>query len=445
MENNPLIQTFGGSTAPVNPLQQLDATVPRASDSLDRERLSSLSATPDSPYTPLMAQASALLRDRYTALIAHVQPSQRQAVRQAIADVVLSLHPSQNVALWLTETLEAQLLGAGVIEPFMQDPRISEIMVTGSEIFVDDGGRLRHALTLPRHEESIRLAQHLARHCQREYRETQPLMDLTWPENGARINITHHRVAKRGPAITIRKHNLGTLLQLTTLIERRMISTEPADFIVRVMRHKGNVLFVGPTRSGKTTLMRAFIIEAVRPDERLIVLEDTEELFLPHRHQISLIGQARVVTPEEREQGLVSLLDLFRNALRQSPERIIMGELRGPEAFDFIETGLTERGGSVSSFHIREPEYLVTRLYWIAQKSGLSIPADLIFRSTYQALDLIVQVDREEETGFRWVRRVVEPHDDGTVTDLFVGDPHTQTWQRTADPSPKLQRLWEGV
>lgn len=440
MTDNPLIQTFGG-TPSRNPLQQRDPLAPP--EEALRERGTALSLHADGPYASVLAQASTLLRDRYTALIAHVQPHQRQAVRQAIADVVLSLHPAQNVAVWLTETLEAQLLGAGVIEPLMQDPRISEIMVTGPHVFVDDGGRLRPAMTLPHPEDSIRLAQHLARHCGREYRETQPLMDLTWPENGARINITHHHVAQTGPAITIRKHNMGALLQLATLIERGMISAEPADLIVRVMRHKGNVLFVGPTRSGKTTLMRAFIIEAVGPDERLIVLEDTEELRLPHRHQIALIGQARLVTPEEREQGMVSLLDLFRNALRQSPDRIIMGELRGPEAFDFIETGLTERGGSVSSFHIREPEYLVTRLYWIAQKSGLAIPADLIFRSTYQALDLIVQVDRDD-TGFRWVRRIVEPQDDGTVANLFLGDPRDHTWQALTPPSPKLRRLWEG-
>ncbi|PSR20780.1 MAG: CpaF family protein [Sulfobacillus thermosulfidooxidans] len=438
---NPLVQTFGGAAAEPNPLQDLGTasrTPGTASPFRPIDDHSTADATPSLFHTALL-----LLRDRYSSLIARIYQADRQAVRQAIADVVLSLHPSQDIAVQLTDALEAQLLGAGVLEPFMRDPTVSEIMVTGPYIFVDRHGRNEPALTLSSVDESIRLAQHLARHCQREYRDTEPLMDLTWPENGARINITHHRVAMTGPAITIRKHNMGVLLQLEELIRRGMLTEEVAHFLVRAFRARANGLIAGPTKSGKTALLRALAIEAIPPDERIIVLEDTEELHLPFHHQINLIGLARAVLPDEREHGIVSLLDLFRNALRQSPGRLIMGELRGPEAFDFIELGLTEKGGSLSTIHLRHPDYLVSRLYYIAQKSGLTLSRDLIQQTVYQAIDLIVYVHHDPTTGARRVSHVVETTEQGSVHVLFAHQGGHLV--KVGEPSRKLQQLWEAA
>ncbi|WP_053958143.1 CpaF family protein [Sulfobacillus thermosulfidooxidans] len=433
---NPLVQTFSAPDPTPNPLQDLgyDSGGPAV-----QAPFRTMDPTPDSPSgsESLFRHALLLLNDRYSALIAHLYQADRQAIRQAIADVVLSLHPSQDVAMQLTDALEAQLLGAGVLEPVMRDPTVSEIMVTGPYVFVDRNGRIEPAFTLASIEDSIRLAQHLARHCQREYRDTEPLMDLTWPENGARINITHHRVAVTGPAITIRKHNMGTLLQLSELIRRRMITDDAAAFLVWAIRARANCLIAGPTKSGKTALLRALAIEAIPPHERLIILEDTEELHLPFHHQINLIGLARSVTAEERQHGWVSLLDLFRNALRQSPGRLIMGELRGPESFDFIELGLTEKGGSLSTIHLRHPSYLISRLYYIAQKSGLPFSHDLIQQTVAQAIDLIVYVHHDPESGSRWVSQIAETTPDGTIHVLF-------DWQhghlvRVGDPSADLR------
>jgi len=438
--DNPLIQTFGPVGESQNPLQELTAEPAffRAGESA----IQTLDQTGRSNGS-LLDQAFERLRTQYSSLIAHIYQADRQSVRQAIADVVLSLHPAQDVAVRLTEELEAQLLGAGALEPFMRDPTISEIMVTGPYVYIERDGRVTPALTLGSMDESIQLARHIARRCQREYRETEPLLDLTWPENGARINITHHRVAPTGPAITIRKHNMGTLLQLDELIQRRMINRPAAEFLVHAIRYKANGLIAGSTGSGKTSLLRALILESVRADERLIVLEDTEELHLPHQHQLNLIGRAHAVTAEERQHGILSLLDLFRNALRQRPDRIIMGELRGPEAFDFIEMGLTESGGGLSTIHLRHPSYLVSRLHYIAQKSHLAWTRDAIALSVNQAIDFIVQVLHDEESGFRWVSQIVEPLTDGTTQTLFDWDPDRQELVQVNEPSEKLRRLWE--
>lgn len=435
---NPLIQTFGREPAAPNPLRALTDPGPTP----DPDGGPFWLDPPDGGATaPLFTQALERLRTQYSGLLAHIYQADRHAVRQAIADVVLSLRPAQDVAVRLTEEIEAQLLGAGALEPFMRDPSISEIMVTGPYIYIEREGRIVPALTLRSLADSIKLAQHLARRCQREYREAEPLMDLTWPDNGARINVTHHRIARTGPAITIRKHNMGALLQLDELIARRMLPDTLAAFLTRAIRHKANVLVAGSTGSGKTSLLRALILESVRPDERLIVLEDTEELRLPHRHQLNLIGQPHAVTAEERLHGQVSLLDLFRNGLRQRPDRIIMGELRGPEAFDFIEMGLTESGGGLSTIHLRHPSYLVSRLHYIAQKAGLGWTRDTIQVSVHQAIDLIVQVLHDEETGFRWVSHVVEPLPDGTTRTLWTWDGTTAAQPQA--PSAKLTQLWE--
>lgn len=437
---NPLVQTFGGFGDAGNPLQEVS---PRISEEGRRDNLLTTLDHLSEPNASLLDQAMHLLRERYAPLIAHIYQADRQALRQAIADVVLSLHPAQGVAVRLTEAMEAQLLGAGALEPFMRDPDVSEIMVTGPYVYIEREGRIQPALTLPTHDDSIKLVQHLARHCQREYRDTEPLMDLTWPENGARINITHHRVARTGPAITIRKHNMGQLLQLRELLQRRMLNAAAAEFLIHAIRHKANGLIAGSTGSGKTSLLRALIMESVRPDERLIVLEDTEELRLPHRHQLNLIGHPHAVTAEERQHGQVALLDLFRNALRQRPDRIIMGELRGPEAFDFIEQGLTESGGGLSTIHLRHPSYLVSRLHYIAQKSHLAWTRDAIALSVHQAIDVIVQVSHDEDTGFRWVSQIVEPLADGTTQTLFDWNEAEQELVPVHPPSDKLRRLWE--
>lgn len=331
----------------------------------------------------------------------------------------------------LYDQIMADLVGAGALEPYFRDPAVTEIMVVGAKIFIERNGKIEAGLPLSSSQAAVRLAQQIARHVHEEYQSSKPLMNLTWPEDGSRINITHHNNAPTGVTITIRKRNQERTLDIPDFIASGMFTEAAARFLLDVVQGKLNMIIAGPTGSGKTSVLRAFANAGIHPRERLLVLEDTEELRLTLPHMINLIGRPYALTDAQREKGEVTLQEMFRNALRMRPDRIIMGELRGPEAFDYIEAGLTEPGGMLTTIHIRQPEMLNSRLYWIAQKNQLNIPYDLIVSSVFQSTEIIVQVERDGN-GHRHLSRIVETSPDGTLQTLFQWDPdrHTLVFHR---------------
>lgn len=372
----------------------------------------------DAVFAWLETHARALIADPAS----HVESGELEtAVNQAITLRELTQSQSEQ----LHDEVMAQLTGAGAIEPYMSDPVVTEIMVTGDNVFLEQNGTIHAALPLPSKAAAVTLAQHLCRHCKVEYHEAQALYNLTWQENGARMNLVHHSVSPTGVAITIRKRNTMLNLDLPDLLRSGMINLVAAKLLIQAIRGQLNVLLSGSTGTGKTTVLRALAAAAIDPEERLLILEDTEELRLPFAHQVVLIGPAER-TDEQASRGVPTLQELFRNTLRMRGDRMIMGELRGPEAFDFLEAGLTDQGGLLSTIHIRRPDLLATRLYWIAQKNALSIPFELVLDSVYHAIDLIVQIDRDGD-GRRYVSSIVETLPNGKVHSLFQWDPALRT------------------
>lgn len=412
----------------LNDLQTRTSNAPSADPSSDVVR--SLDAEREAVFAWLETHAPILLANPLDA----AEGELASAVNEGIAQRSLS----QSQAKRLYSDLMAQLVGAGDLEPYMRDDAITEIMVTGMDVFIERDGRIERTLPLANKKAAIHLAQHLCRHCRVEYHQARTLYNLTWPENGARMNLVHHSVAPIGTAITIRKRNSTMRLDLPDLLAGGMLTPEAAELLIRAIQGQLNVVLSGSTGTGKTTVLRALAGMAIDPRERLLVLEDTEELRLPLPHQVVLIGPAEV-SADQRRQGIVSLQDLFRNTLRMRGDRLIMGELRGPEAFDFIEAGLTDQGGLLTTVHIRRPDLLTTRLYWIAQKNALDIPYDLIRESVYQAIDLIVQIDRDGD-GRRYVSAIVETAPEGRVVPLFTWDPQARRLERHHALSPARQQ-----
>lgn len=153
-----------------------------------------------------------------------------------------------------------------------------------------------------------------------------------------------------------------------------------------------------------------------------MILEDTEELRLPLDHMMVFIGQTEDPTAEEVRQGAITIYELFRNSLRQRPDRIIVGETRGREAFDLIQAAITAEGGIFSTIHLRRPDGLLERLLWIAQTYHFNIDAETLRQTLPKAIDLVVQVDRDA-SGHRHVSRIVESLPSGEWQDLFAWDP----------------------
>ena len=388
----------------------------------------------------VLDRALTWMQDHDAPILADPLAADPAAVRAAIQRAVMALNLRRFEADALTEQLTDRLVGPGALGLHFRDPAVTEILVVGGAVYVEREGRIQPAPSLGSPEDGIRIAQHLCRHEGREYKSTDPLMNFTWQADGSRINIVHHDKSTTGVAISIRKRNQERTLDMPDLLSAGMLSEPGADLLVAALAGRLNVIFSGPPGAGKTSVVRAIAARAILSSERVITMEDTEELRLALPHLVALIGQTDTPTREERMKGIVSLQDLFRNTLRMRYDRLIMGELRGPEAFDFLEAAMSSEGGMMTTMHLRTPEILVDRLYQIAHKYQMGMPYDLIQRMVYATVDLIVQVERDGQ-GHRHLVRVVEVERDGTMRDLFRWDPAARTLVSVA-PLSEARQAW---
>ena len=367
------------------------------------------------------ARALEWLRPHYPTALTDPQSLNTADLHRMVQEAVLAGNLNGPDSKRLTQRLLDRLQGAGVLTPYFLDPSVTEIMVVGDRIYVERQGRIQKVAHLPSAEVAIELAEHLCQHCREEYQTTHPIINLTWPENGARINIVHDAISPTGVAITIRKRNQERRLDLEDLLRANMISEEAALLLIESARGKMNIIISGTPGSGKTTLLRAIAVPAIDVQERVVVLEDTEELRLPLEHMMVFIGQPEEPTVEDRRRGIVTIYELFRNALRQRPDRIIVGEIRGLEAFDLLQAAITAEGGVFSTVHLRRPDGLLERLLWIAQYYHFNVGIEALRQTLPKAIDLVVQVD-EDFSGHRHVSRIVESLPSGDWQDLFRWD-----------------------
>ena len=430
--HNPLKMVYtGGETSPQNPLTLQYATSTRPSSD-PPEAFNSLPAgtTLDmGDNGELLSEHRKTLewlQEHASNLMKNPDKASPEDLRATVHKAIVQRQLPRQQADQLYDQIMASLVGAGPLDVYFRDPTVTEIMLVGPKVFVERHGKIEVGLPLSSSQAAILVAKQICHHVNEEYQTSKPLMNLTWPEDGSRINITHHQNAPTGVTITIRKRNQERVLDIEDFIAGAMFTEDVARLLLDIVQSKLNMIIAGPTGSGKTSVLRAFANEGIHPRERVVVLEDTEELRLTLPHLVNLLGLPYALTPAQRDGGLVTLQDMFRNALRMRPDRIIMGELRGPEAFDYIEAGLTEPGGMLTTIHIRQPEMLNSRLYWIAQKNQLAIPYDLIVSSVFQSTELIVQVERDGN-GHRHLSRVVETQADGTLQTLYQWDPFAHT------------------
>lgn len=222
-----------------------------------------------------------------------------------------------------------------------------------------------------------------------------PNGDVCLPD-GSRMNLITYPLARCGTAITIRKFN-RELHSIEDLINEGSMTRNMADFLIACVKGKVNILFSGATGSGKTTTMEMLSFH-IPEQERVITIEDTAELRL---HQQNLVPM-ETRTPDKDGKGEVTLRDLIRNALRMRPDRIIVGEVRGPEALDMIQAMSTGHRGTLAVIHGNSPQEITSRLETLILSSGIKLPIEEIRRMIGNTLNVIVQQERY----FDGVRRI---------------------------------------
>ncbi|MBI3351145.1 MAG: Flp pilus assembly complex ATPase component TadA [Nitrospirae bacterium] len=315
------------------------------------------------------------------------------------------------IELFLEELLD-EILGLGPIEPFLKDPEISEVMVNGSkQIYIEKEGKL--ILTGKRFmgDEQVRTAiERIVHPLGRRIDESSPMVDARL-KDGSRVNAIIPPLSLNGPVLTIRKFP-SRQLKIGDLIGLNSLNKNMANFLEFCVANRMNIIVSGGTGSGKTTLLNV-LSDFIDPDERIITIEDAAELRLSQPHVISL--ETRPANMEEK--GLVTIRDLVRNALRMRPNRIVIGECRGGEAFDMLSAMNTGHDGSLSTIHANSPRDALSRLENLVLMAGMDLPSRAIRQQITSAIQVIIQQSRLSD-GSRKITHIVELT--GMESDTFV-------------------------
>jgi pilus assembly protein CpaF len=281
-----------------------------------------------------------------------------------------------------------EAIGLGVLEPLLADPTITEVMVNGpDEVFIERDGRLERVdASFGGEAQLYQTIDRIVSRVNRRVDESSPMVDARLP-GGERVNVIIPPLALNGPTITIRRFpRLFTLAQLVELG-----SLDPAcDALLQAfVRAKLNLVISGGTGAGKTTLLNA-LSAAVPEHERIVTVEDNAELRLQQPHVVSL--EAR--PPNVEGRGQITIRDLVRNSLRMRPDRIIVGEVRGPETLDMLQALNTGHEGSLVTVHANSCDDAIHRLETLATMTELHIPFEALRDQINSAIEVIVQLDR---------------------------------------------------
>jgi len=296
----------------------------------------------------------------------------------------------------------ADILGFGPIQPLLDDPDITEIMVNGpKQIYVEKKGKLhRTTAQFTDDDHVMKIIERIVAPLGRRVDESSPLVDARLPD-GSRVNVIIPPLSLVGPTITIRKFSKEPLT-VDDLISFGSFTPEFAHFVEACVLGRLNIIISGGTGSGKTTLLNVFS-GFIPSNERIITIEDAAELQLRQEHIVRL--EAR--PPNIEGKGAIRIRDLVINALRMRPDRIVIGECRGPEALDMLQAMNTGHDGSLTTAHSNSPRDTLTRLETMILMAGMDLPLRAIRQQIASAVDLIIHTSRLRD-GSRKVVAVTE-------------------------------------
>ena len=320
----------------------------------------------------------------------------REEVRPHIATLVEKiLHQEKDVPLnaaereRLLKEIQNEVLGLGPLEPFLQDPTVSDILVnTFNQIYVERFGKIEPTDSRFKDDNHLRkIIDKIVSSVGRRIDESSPMVDARL-EDGSRVNAIIPPLAVDGPMLSIRRFSADPL-ELADLIKFNTLTPEIGEILKGIVKARLNVLISGGTGSGKTTTLNV-LSRFIPANERIITIEDTAELQLKQEHVVRLETRP----PNIEGKGEVTQRDLVRNTLRMRPDRIIVGEVRGSEAFDMLQAMNTGHDGSLTTIHANSPRDALIRVETMVAMANLEIPTEFLRRYVSSALDVVVHQAR---------------------------------------------------
>lgn len=333
---------------------------------------------------------------------------QADKAREEIRSIVDEIIAIRNVRLSVAEQNQLiteicdDILGYGPLEPLLARDDIADIMVNGAKhVFIETGGKMQKTnIRFRDNTQLMNICQRIVSQVGRRVDEASPICDARLLD-GSRVNVIAPPLSIDGPALTIRKFKKDKLT-LNDLVNFQSISPAGAKVLQIIGACRCNLVISGGTGSGKTTLLNC-LTGFIHPDERVITCEDAAELQLQQPHVVRLETRP----PNLEGKGKVTMADLVKNCLRMRPERIIVGEVRGPEAFDLLQAMNTGHDGSMGTLHANSPREALSRLESMITMGGFNLPTRTIREMIVGSIDVIVQAARLRD-GSRRITHITE-------------------------------------
>jgi pilus assembly protein CpaF len=370
-----------------------------------RERRAPTRERSESYYDTKSQVFSALIDTIDLSQLAKLDP---EAAREEIRDIVNDIIAIKNFVMSIAEQEELledicnDVLGYGPLEPLLARDDIADIMVNGAKtVFIEVNGKVENtSIRFRDNQQLLNICQRIVSQVGRRVDESSPICDARLPD-GSRVNVIAPPLALDGAALTIRKFKKDKLT-LDQLVKFGSITPEGAEVLKIIGRVRCNVVISGGTGSGKTTLLNC-LTKYIDREERVITCEDTAELQLQQPHVIRLETRP----PNLEGEGEVTMRDLVKNCLRMRPERIIVGEVRGPEVFDLLQAMNTGHDGSMGTIHSNSPRECLNRMESMIAMGGYTLPQKTVREIIVGSVDVIIQAARLRD-GSRRITHITE-------------------------------------
>jgi pilus assembly protein CpaF len=333
---------------------------------------------------------------------------QQDRARDAVSGLILEIIADRKMPLSAPEKEKIQsdlldeVFGLGPLEALLRDPRVSDILVNRKDlVYIERGGKLQKTDIVFRDDRHVmQIIDRIVSRVGRRVDESSPMVDARLPD-GSRVNAIIPPLALDGPSVSIRRFGTGPL-SVDALVELKSVSPEMMQVLSSAVRARISILISGGTGAGKTTFLN-MLSQYVPQSERLITIEDAAELQLAQENVVRLETRP----PNVEGQGAIRQRQLLINSLRMRPDRIIVGEVRGEEAFDMLQAMNTGHEGSMTTIHANTPRDALSRLESMVAMSNMNLPERTVRQQIASAITIVVQCSRLSD-GSRKVMSIAE-------------------------------------